>query len=102
MVIGDKSKPEDYRWANNGHVLDLGEPRRGKGGTDRIIEVKVYNSLVPGDATPDTDCSLRGDTHTFCNTEEYLIRQNKGVKARQGTEPWSNSDGTGRCTQGVL
>ena len=95
VVMGDKSKPEDYRWANNGHVLDLGEPRRGKGGTDRIMELKVYNSLVPSDATPDTSCSLRGDTHAFGNTEEYLIRQNKGVKARQGERSWSNADGAG-------
>ena len=80
---------------NNGHVLDLGEPRRGKGGTNRIMELKVYNSLVPSDATPDTGCSLSGDTHTFGNTEEYLIRKNKGVKARQGERLWSNADGTG-------
>ena len=76
----------------------LGEPRRGKGGTDRIIEVKVYNSLVPGNATPDTGCSLRGDTHTFGNTEEYLIRQNKGVKARLRALVQLRRDGEGAMT----
>ena len=92
VIMGDKSKPEDYRWANAGHVLDLGEPRCGKGGMDRVIELKVYNSLVPSDASPDTDCTLRGDTHAFGNTEESLIRVNKGVKARRGAHRWSSSD----------
>ena len=32
VVMGDKSKPMDYKWANEGHTLDLGEPRQGKGG----------------------------------------------------------------------
>jgi hypothetical protein len=100
VIMGDKSKPEDYRWANRGHVLDLGEPRhQGAGGTDCVIELKVYNGHVPCDASPDPGCTLRGDTHAFGNTEESLIRVNKGVKARNGDSPWSNVDGVGRVWQ---
>ena len=32
---------------------------------------------------------------TAPGTKEYLIRKNKGVKARQGEHLWSNADGTG-------
>ena len=95
VIIGDKTKPEEYKWANSGHVLDLGEPRQGKGGTDRIIELKAYNSLVSIDASPDPSCSFKGDTHAFGNTEEALIRRNVGVVARTGLTPWSNSTGVG-------
>ena len=63
--------------------------------------VKVYNGLVPCDASPDPGCTLRGDTHAFGNTEESLIHVNKGVKARNCDSPWSNVDGVGRMAAHV-
>jgi len=96
VVMGDKSKPEEYAMYNRGHTLDLGEPRQGKGGCDRVIELKAYNGLVAADASPPPGCTLRGDTHAFGNTEESLIRANKGVRARGGAGRWSSASGTGR------
>ena len=81
-----------------GHTLDLGEPRQGKGGSDCVIELKCYNGLVAVHASPAPNCSMRGDTHAFGNTEEHLIRENKGVCARVGTHKWSNATGGGSVT----
>ena len=95
VVMGDKSKAEDYVWANAGHTLDLGEPRQGKGGSDRVIELKAYNDLVPIGSSAPGACSQRGSTHSFGNTEERLIWANRGVRARMGAQKWSNATGGG-------
>jgi hypothetical protein len=42
----DKERPEDYLDFNDGHVLDMGETRQGKGGVDRVVEWKAYSPLV--------------------------------------------------------
>ena len=44
VIMGDKEQPEVYNIYNSGHVLDLGEPRQGKGGVDCVIENKVFDS----------------------------------------------------------
>ena len=96
VVMGDKTKAEDYEWANAGHTLDLGEPRQGKGGSDRVIELKAYNDLVPAGSSAPGACSYRGGTHPFGNTEERLIWANRGVRARVGHQKWSNATGGGQ------
>jgi hypothetical protein len=65
------------------------------------LSSRSTNGIVPCDASPDPGCTLRGDTHAFGNTEESLIRVNKGVKARNGDSPWSNVDGVGRVAAHV-
>ena len=93
VVLGDKERPEVYRIYNDGHVLDLGEPRQGKGGVDRVIENKVFDPVASG--RPDASCTDRGSTHAFGSTEEKAIRRNYGVAARGGTRGWDHRAGVG-------
>jgi hypothetical protein len=65
---------EDYLDFNDGHVLDMGETRQGKGGVDRVVEWKAYSPLVQVSTSPPMDTSYRGSTHAFGNTEEHLRR----------------------------
>ena len=83
-----------YRIYNAGHVLDLGEPRQGKGGVDRVVENKVFDPVAG--STPDASCVDRGATHAFGSTEEKAIRRNFGVAAREGTRGWDHRAGVGR------
>ena len=97
VVMGDKQKPEDYLDFNSGHVLDIGEPRQGKGGGHRIIEVKCFNQLVRRSAAGPTTAA--GATYAFGGCEELLIWQNKGVAAREGSRPWNSAVGDGRVEE---
>ena len=82
-----------YRIYNDGHVLDLGELRQGKGGVDRVIENKVFDPVAG--SRPDTSCADRGHTHAFGSTEEKAIRRNYGVRARAGARGWDHRAGDG-------
>ena len=93
VVMGDKEHPEDYASFNVGHVLDLGEQRMGKGGRDRVIELKVYDPN--GHPGSHAETARRGDTHAFGSTEERLIVTNRGVQGRPGERRWVNATGTG-------
>ena len=96
VTLGDKERPEDYLDFNDGHVLDMGETRQGKGGVDRVVEWKAYSPLVQVSTSPPMDTSYRGSTHAFGNTEEHLRRANIGVKAQEGDQRWDNAKGTGK------
>ena len=94
VIMGDKEQPEVYNIYNSGHVLDLGEPRQGKGGVDRVIENKVFDPIC--ESRPDAGCCERGHTHAFGSNEEKAIRRNYGVVAREGARAWSHQHGGGR------
>ena len=64
VVLGDKEAHDKdiYYIYNEGHVLDLGLPRDGPGGRDRVVELKTYEGLVTKTARADTNTSFRGPT----------------------------------------
>ena len=79
VVLGDKERPQVYKFYNEGCIVDLAEEGMGRGGGDLCVEIKAWNSLVPAGSLAPGETSFHGDTHGFGNTKEKCIRENLGV-----------------------
>ena len=95
VILGDKERPQVYKFYNEGCIVDLAEEGMGRGGGDLCVEIKAWNSLVPAGSSAPGETSFHGDTHGFGNTEEKCIRENLGVSAQQGNTAWDPATGTG-------
>ena len=88
VILGDKGTPEATAHLNRGHVIDIGEPGGGPGGTDRLTEIKIASPLqmrhaagVGSSVNGGTPASV-GHLYAFGNTEERLRLANLGCRAR--------------------
>lgn len=101
VVLGDKSKPEDYLDINAGHVVDTAQLRCGTGGGDLMVETKVWYSLVACGTAPAPGCAYHGTTHGFGNQEARAIRTVAGVRERAGDRAWDARAAVGRVAAHV-
>ena len=76
VIMGDKSKADDYKIYSARKVPDIIEPRKVHGGRDLLQEKKCYNPIVLIGAS--NGAPLRGATHGFGNTEESIFLKNYG------------------------
>ena len=76
--------------------MDLTEEGMGARGGDLVIEVKVWDDIIPSSKGAEHETVHRGHTHGFGNSEERAIRSNLGVSGRPGDVGWDNAAGTGR------